>query len=126
MGCHPRGWLESAHRLRVPLVIKTTGHVGCRCRYCFAVEIPFGNPGMCAHSFNELWHSKKCVELLVLQRFPFGAIFELRLHKVHELGPYLTNTILACFYSLLIWWPDAMRELVPFLPHFPTWYSWRS
>jgi hypothetical protein len=52
----PGGWLESAHRLRVPMVIKTAGRVDCRMHsYCFAAEIPFGNPGMCAHSFDELY-----------------------------------------------------------------------
>jgi hypothetical protein len=46
---------KSAHRLRVPMVVKTAGNVGChsRCWYWFAVELPFGNPGpVLTHSMN--------------------------------------------------------------------------
>jgi hypothetical protein len=52
----PGGRAEAAHRQRVPMAVKTAGRVGCRRSwYCFAIEMPIGNPGTCAHSFDELW-----------------------------------------------------------------------
>jgi hypothetical protein len=51
----PGGQAEAAHRLRVPMLLRLLGCVGCpRSWYCVPVEIPLGTTGMCAHSFNKL------------------------------------------------------------------------
>jgi hypothetical protein len=39
-----------------PWLSRLLGRVGChRSWYCVAVEIPLGNPGSCAHSFDALY-----------------------------------------------------------------------